>query len=598
MKEIRNHNDNITFRNEAESRHVSGYAVVFDSLSKDLGGFYEVIDKRALDGVIEKSDVLCVLNHNQERGILARSKYGVGTLTLTIDERGLKYDFEAPNPALGDELIEGLKRGDISTSSFAFSVAEDTWEKRNDGSILRTINSINRLFDVSPVFCEAYPETSVDLRSYNNFMEELKKQEIENRSEEEEKEVKETEEKETENETPKEEEKEEKSAEEETEKETSEDNDKEEDKENKSEESEEENKEDKEEERELKNNVPNLYIQKNKTNRNMSKFSLIKTINDVVNNRNLDDTAVNVIKEGRKAANMANVETNGQIVLALEKRADGDAVVTNPNGILATVPEQGKEAIPTDTFEIVGALRDRMVLAEAGAQFMSLQGNVEIPIYSGANCSWDSEVGEAKDGSGKFTSVKLSPKRLTATLPISRQFLIQSSESAEALLRNDLINCIAEKLQKTILGNGAGDNVTPKGMLNGVTADSAVYTYDDAVNMEATLEGANVYGDYKWVVSPNAKAVLRTTSMDKGSGKFIYENNAVLGVDALSTNSVVNKGVILGDWKELIVGCFGALDIVVDPYTAANKAQVILTVNAFFDYVERRPEAFVKRILK
>ena len=259
MKEIRNHNDNITFRNESESRHVSGYAVVFDSLSRDLGGFYEVIDKRALDGVIEKSDVLCVLNHNQERGILARSKYGVGTLTLTIDERGLKYDFEAPNTALGDELIEGLKRGDISTSSFAFTVEEDTWEKRNDGSILRTINSINRLFDVSPVFCEAYPETSVDLRSYNNFMEELKKQEIENRSEEEEKEVKETVEKQPENDTPKEEEKEEKSAEEETEKETSEENDKEEDKENKSEESEEENKEDKEEERELKNNVPNLY---------------------------------------------------------------------------------------------------------------------------------------------------------------------------------------------------------------------------------------------------------------------------------------------------------------------------------------------------
>lgn len=100
MREIRNHNDNISFRNENESRHVSGYAVVFDSLSKDLGGFYEIIDKRALDGVIEKSDVLCVLNHNQERGILARCKYGVGTLTLTIDKRGLKYDFEAPNTAL------------------------------------------------------------------------------------------------------------------------------------------------------------------------------------------------------------------------------------------------------------------------------------------------------------------------------------------------------------------------------------------------------------------------------------------------------------------------------------------------------------------
>lgn len=330
---------------------------------------------------------------------------------------------------------------------------------------------------------------------------------------------------------------------------------------------------------------------------NKTKFSLLKTINDVVNNRSLDEYSQNVIKEGRNAANLANVETNGQIVLALEKRADGDTPAT-PNGILATVAEQGKEAIPTDTFEIVGALRDRMVLAEAGAQFMSLQGNVEIPIYSGANCTWESEIGESKEGSGKFTSVKLSPKRLTATLPISRQFLIQSSDSAEALLRNDLINCIAEKLQQTILSNGAGDSVTPKGMFSGITADTAAFTYDDAVNMEAQLESANIYGDYKWVVSPNSKAVLRTTSMDKGSGKFLYENNAVLGVDAYSTNSVINKGVVIGDFKELIIGAFGALDIVVDPYTAANKGQVILTVNAFFDYVERRPSAFVKRILK
>lgn len=592
MKEIRS-NEQINSSNE--SRLVEGYAIVFNSESKDLGGFTEIISREAISQeTLDKSDILFLLDHNKERGILARSKRGNGSLQMAIDERGVKFSFDAPETSLGDEILIGLRRGDISQCSFAFTVAEDRWEKRNDGSILRTIENINELYDMSLVYTPAYDATiAVNKRGLEELM---KEEEI--RSQEEEKEVKETEEKETENETPKEEEKEEKSAEEETEKETSEDNDKEEDKENKSEESEEENKEDKEEERELKNNNPNLYIQKNKTNRNMSKFSLIKTINDVVNNRSLDDTAVNVIKEGRKAANMANVETNGQIVLALEKRADGDAVVTNPNGILATVPEQGKEAIPTDTFEIVGALRDRMVLAEAGAQFMSLQGNVEIPIYSGANCTWESEVGESKDGSGKFTSVKLSPKRLTATLPISRQFLIQSSDSAEALLRNDLINCIAEKLQKTILGNGAGDNVTPKGMLNGVTADSAVYTYDDAVNMEALLESANVYGDYKWVVSPNAKAVLRTTSMDKGSGKFIYENNAVLGVDALSTNSVVNKGVVIGDWKELIVGCFGALDIVVDPYTAASKGQVILTVNAYFDYVERRPEAFVKRILK
>ena len=82
---------------------------------------------------------------------------------MTVDEVGLKYRFEAPATALGDELLEGLKRGDITTSSFAFTIEKDTWTKQ-DGRYLRTINSFKELYDVSPVYKEAYPDTSVALR--------------------------------------------------------------------------------------------------------------------------------------------------------------------------------------------------------------------------------------------------------------------------------------------------------------------------------------------------------------------------------------------------------------------------------------------------
>ena len=88
-----------------------------------------------------------------------------------MDERGLKYTFDAPKTALGDELLEGLKRGDITVSSFAFTVANDSWTKRGDGTYLRTINSINELFDVSPVYRAAYDATSVkvDSRGLDNL---------------------------------------------------------------------------------------------------------------------------------------------------------------------------------------------------------------------------------------------------------------------------------------------------------------------------------------------------------------------------------------------------------------------------------------------
>lgn len=160
IKEIRNSNNEIT-PILPESRTVSGYAIVFNSDSNDLGGFIERIDPNSLDGVVEKSDVLCLLNHNEDRGVLARSNKGEGSLTLEIDEIGLKYTFEAPNTALGDELLEGLRRGDISTSSFAFTVGKDSWSKMENGTYLRTINSINKLFDVSPVYRAAYDATSV-----------------------------------------------------------------------------------------------------------------------------------------------------------------------------------------------------------------------------------------------------------------------------------------------------------------------------------------------------------------------------------------------------------------------------------------------------
>jgi HK97 family phage prohead protease len=75
-------------------------------------GFREVIAPEALEGIIAKSDCLMLLEHNRSKGVLARSKYGKGSLQLTVDETGLKFRFACPNTAVGDEAYEGVKRGD------------------------------------------------------------------------------------------------------------------------------------------------------------------------------------------------------------------------------------------------------------------------------------------------------------------------------------------------------------------------------------------------------------------------------------------------------------------------------------------------------
>lgn len=155
---------------QEESRMVTGYAAVFDSDSEDLGGFIEQIERGAFKEAIERSDVRALFNHDNNF-ILART--ASGTLKLYEDERGLKYEFEAPKTTAGNDLLEMIKRGDISQSSFGFTVEEDDWSNR-DGMAFRKIKKVKRLYDVSPVTFPAYPEASVAVRK----LEQLKQAEL------------------------------------------------------------------------------------------------------------------------------------------------------------------------------------------------------------------------------------------------------------------------------------------------------------------------------------------------------------------------------------------------------------------------------------
>jgi len=140
---------------------VVGHASVYDSRSNNLGGFYEFIERGAFnEELISNSDVRALINHDPNL-ILARNTSG--TLNLTADERGLKYEFEMPETSYGKDLAISMKRGDITQSSFAFTVAEDDWSTDADGNNIRTIKKIDRLYDVSPVTYPAYNMAESDL---------------------------------------------------------------------------------------------------------------------------------------------------------------------------------------------------------------------------------------------------------------------------------------------------------------------------------------------------------------------------------------------------------------------------------------------------
>ena len=154
-----------------DDRIVEGYAVVFNSRSNELwdfgnGSFVEVIEREAsTPELIASSDVKALLYHNRER-VLGRSNKGEGSLTLELDDHGLKYRFMAPRTADGDTAVELVKRGDISGSSFAFTVATggSRMEEQADGTVLRTITKISGLYDITLTPDPAYSDTSVAVR--------------------------------------------------------------------------------------------------------------------------------------------------------------------------------------------------------------------------------------------------------------------------------------------------------------------------------------------------------------------------------------------------------------------------------------------------
>ena len=629
MKEIRL-GDNAT--STSESRHIEGYAIVFNSLSNDLGGFREIIEQGAItEELIKNSDIICLMNHDIKRGVLARSYHGRGSLKLDIDEHGLHYSFEAPKTALGDEVLEGIRRGDISKCSFAFVCGEDNWTKDENGEYIRHVKKIKNLYDVSLVYHPAYDETEVkaDTRGLdelkaqeeaNNIVKENSESDMNDKNDKQElisqlqdileklkTDEKPVEEKECDkpveekaDETPKEDDKPVEEKADETPKECdkpAEDTPKDDENPDSVVEADETPKEENETEddkpeddKEQRNNQ--TIISTNMT----KKFSLIKAINDVTNNRSLDEVAKEVVRKGVEEMRKSGLAIAGSIQLPVSENLTEEV---RANGVLAQTAGAGAENIATEKLDILEPLRANMVMSQAGATYLTgLVGNISIPAYTGSNVAWAGEVAAAANGAGDWSEIKLQPHRLTAYVDVSKEFLLQDSNDAEAMLRRDIIAAIGNKLEATILGADTGTDEKPEGLFNGVTAMTTAVKFGDIVDAEAELDAANVTGAYTYILSPKAKAALRTLSKDAGSGRFVLEDGEIEGSKALVSSNVVAKGMVVGDFTDYVIAQWGAIDLVVDNYTKATEGKVRLVVNAYFDAKPRRATSFVKRILK
>ncbi len=163
---------------EQNDNIIEGYAIRFNSVSEILYDkekrrfFREIIDREAItQELIDNSDIKFLFNHDKER-LLARRNKGQGSLNVELREDGVFFSFEIPSTSIGNDLKEMIKRGEVTTCSFAFTDGDNIqWDFSDREVPTRTVKSIRGLFDLSAVFDAAYSQTEISCRSIAEMVE-------------------------------------------------------------------------------------------------------------------------------------------------------------------------------------------------------------------------------------------------------------------------------------------------------------------------------------------------------------------------------------------------------------------------------------------
>ena len=262
-------------------------------------------------------------------------------------------------------------------------------------------------------------------------------------------------------------------------------------------------------------------------------------------------------------------------------------------------------AVIADDFRggsFIDVLRNQSSVMQAGATMLSgLSGNVKIPKKTAASAaSWIStEGGAASESEPTLGQVTMAPKTLGAFTDITRLMMMQSSLDIEALVRNDLSTAIALAIDLGALA-GTGSSGQPTGVKNtsGINAPTnfaaANPTFAEVVAMEtAVAEDNALSGNLAYIAPAGMYGALKTTAKDAGSGQFVVGPDGNMnGYNTIVSNQVTAGDLYFGNFADLLIGMYGGLDIVVDPYTSSTSGTVRIVALQTCDVAVRHAVSF------
>ena len=560
---------------EGKPTVVEGYAAVFDDETVIGGSFAERIDRGAFDGA-DMSNTVALFNHDINKP-LARAGHG---LELTVDECGLKYRFEVGNQSYAQDLVENIRMGNVSTSSFGFTIKDDEWEMRDGGMNLRTIKEVDLLFDVSPTTQGAYPTTEVGLRSMELAMANAEVTEIEEeevRSEEvvEEEVVAEVEEADEEDCGCEDNEVKPVPRSEEVTLETADAPVAEE-----SDEIIERGAESEISMNEEKNAPAVVQGLGDKVQNVRARFDLGKAIREAANG-GLTGLEAEMSQEGTNEFRQGGISVGGGInipSMLLRDAAPMGTVTVGASGA-ETLFEGGKIAT-----EVQGPLQNYRPVTFADKmgvrKITGVTGDIAIPVQS-TNVTASEMTNENDPVSSTnvaFSTVNLSPDRLSAHTKATQMLLAQNSFDLQAFLAAD----IRRELELAY-------NTKIKGVIEGITeadASTVGLEYKDyAFYLEQLLREGNVDPIGAYILTePTLYRQLRQATLDAGSGVFAADSVSRIGdYSAIVSTLFTDGNAYMVKPEDMVVAEWGGLNIMVDPYTEAHKDVVRIIANMYVD---------------
>ena len=577
---------------EGEEMILEGYAAVFNS-ETDLGHFREVIKPGAFDDVMD-NDVRCLINHDPNL-ILGRTTNG--TLELSQDERGLKYRVKLGAQQYAKDLYESVKRGDISQSSFAFTIDKQSW---NEERTVRSVDKVRQLLDCSPVCYPAYAAATVQARDLqpeveqaaeapmpeentiqeptviqNNmnlnemkavrakyadrFEELVNLAEAENRdwtnNEQEEANLCQREVERLDGKIQRRQAHEDMIA------------------------------------RQAQMGSSSISEAK-EVNRVNKSFSLARAVQAASFGKALEGAEAEWAQEAQREFQSRGLQMSGQIGIpgAALLRALGDA-----DNHSATTGS-GSGAVPVNVPGVIDALRAPTLAEQIGTTVINnATGNLKFPrVATKASGTAEAEADASANSGLELDEVTLTPTRVAAKTLYSKQLILQGGNQIDSMIARELaagLNATIDEAFFTAAAAGAGDITTNAGGNTSLDA-SLVYAMEGAV-----LAGHGDFARCRWIMSPKGWEVSKPEAA-VSNVSALWSNGLFDGFRANATPYLVDTTagatgqILFGDFgASMLLAFFGGIDLLVDPYSNAGTAQIALHVNKFYDAAVRQADA-------